>query len=245
MAITTFPIIDVKLPPSVNVFYLDSGIAVFGVPSNPEGIVAAFPGSFAVDVATGNWYRKSAGVGTVGWVIAGASGVFSNVPRAIFRNFTPTGNVGAGLDTLHSFTLDTPNRLLTDGDYVKGRFAGLFATNDNNKRPVIQFDGQTIFDSGLLDLDGAVGRDHWAMDTMIARVSSTTVNAITFVEFGQLFADGAGTFSSTNGLSRSFVVNAVVVTNMTNNPIVLRVAGEGVADNDIVQHTSIVEICQQ
>lgn len=244
MPITTFPIIDVKTPPAINVFYLDSGIAIFGVPSNPETIVAAFPGSFAIDVA-GNWYRKTTGTGNTGWVAISAVGSIANVLRRIARNTTPIGNVGAGLDPLHSFTIDTPNRLLVDGDDIEAVFGGLLAANDNNKRFVIQIDGQTIFDCGLLDFDGAVGRDMWSFQVNIVRVTATTINAVVSCIIGQAFADGAGTFSSTNILTRSFVSNGVVVSNLSNNAVVLRLLAEAVADNDVVQHTSVVSVALQ
>lgn len=244
MPITSFPEIDIKTPPPIKVFYLDSGLAIFGVPSNPEGIVAAFPGSFAIDLA-GVWYRKNAGIGNTGWVVNSANATFLNVLRTVNRNVTPVGNVLAGLDTLHSFTLDTPNRLTTDLDFVEGCYAGIFATNDNNKRLVIQFDGQTIFDSGLQDFDGAADRNGWILTTKIIRSSPTTINTFTQVLIGQMFADGAGAFVSTNGMMRGNISNGVVVSNMTNNPIVLAVLAEGVATNDIIQNSSIVSVSQQ
>lgn len=65
--ITANPTIDIKTPPTVNVWYLDSGVAIFGCLGSPESAVAALPGSFAVDVNTGNWYRKASGTGNAGW----------------------------------------------------------------------------------------------------------------------------------------------------------------------------------
>lgn len=245
MPVTQFPLIDSKIPPSINVFYFDSGLAFFAVPSNPEGNVAANPGSLAIDVVTGNWYRKNSGTGNTGWLLSSGSGTLSNVVRTINRNFTPTGNVGAGLDVLHSFTLDTPNRLLTNGDLVTGNFGGILATNDNNKRLVIQFGGATVFDSALQDFDGAADRNQWSLQTTIARVSATTVNAVTQVQIGQFFADGAGTFVSTNGMDRGSIVVALAVPDMTANPTVFQILAEGVANDDIVQHTSIIELVLQ
>jgi hypothetical protein len=52
-------------------------------------------------------------------------------PRRIRFDTSTVGNVGAGLDTLHTFSLDTPNRLLTDGDSLKVRYGGKFAANAN------------------------------------------------------------------------------------------------------------------
>src|SRR5262245_47670748 len=55
-------------------------------------------------------------------------------PRRIKLDISTPGNVGTGLDLLHTFSLDTPNRLLTNEDYLRVRYSGTFATNDNDKR---------------------------------------------------------------------------------------------------------------
>src|SRR5215813_1100928 len=130
MSTTSFPTIDLKLPPPFSVMYLESGIAIFTCPSNPEGIVTAFPGSMAIDAA-GNWYRKNANVTANGWILV--SNAVAAPLRRVTANTTIVGNSLAALTTLHTFTLDTPNRLLTNGDFLHWTFGGLFATNANTK----------------------------------------------------------------------------------------------------------------
>lgn len=167
------------------------------------------------------------------------------VPRVISGgvNVTATGNVGAGLDPLHSFTLPA-DTLANDLDFIEAVFGGTFATNDNDKRLAIQFDGQTIFDSALQDFDGQADRDQWALKTTIIRVTDTFINAVTQILIGQFFADGAGTLVSTNGMIRGSVVNGVAVADLDTNAVVFRVAAESgaAATNDIVQRSSVVRL---
>lgn len=170
--------------------------------------------------------------------------VLPGYPFALDVNTTATGNVGAGLDALHSTTL-AADTLAANNDFIEAEFSGTFANNDNNKRVVIQLDGQTLFDSGSQDFDGAADRDGWVLRVTIVRTSATTVNASTAVAIGQFFADGAGTFVSTNGMARGNVAHGVTVSNLDSNSVVLRVLGEATSNDDVVARTSTVKLTQR
>src|SRR5262245_57178792 len=94
-----------------------------------------------------------------------------NSPRNINTDLSTPGNVGAGLDLLHTFSLDTPNRLNTNGDYLRVRYSGSFASNANTKRIKISFGSATAHDSTLFDIRSGA----WSYDIIYARVSSTSV----------------------------------------------------------------------
>ncbi len=83
--ITQNPTIDLATEQQPSIYYLDDGVAVFKTIGDPAGVVAANPGSLAVD-ASGNVYRKTS-TGAAGWinvvnepiVLPGIVGDFSQV----------------------------------------------------------------------------------------------------------------------------------------------------------------------
>src|SRR5262245_63414445 len=93
-------------------------------------------------------------------------------PRRIKDDTSVVGNVGAGLDVLHTFSLDTPNRLLTDGDELIVYYGGNFTANDTDKQVQAFFGGTAYESMGLADIDGATG---WTIQARIIRLSSSAV----------------------------------------------------------------------
>lgn len=242
MPVTSFPLIDTKLPPPINVFYLDTGIAVFAVPSNPEGIVSAFPGSFAIDLA-GNWYRKSTGVGNTGWVSSNA-GSTSNLTRRFHTDTSLVGNVGAGLDTLHTFTLPA-NSLATNGDYLTVHYAGVYAANSaSTKRVVINFGGVVVSAPGLTDITNCT----WNYDIRYVRITSTSVLASITFNWGNISSsEAAPAVLGPTGSFHACSSASIAVADLVANPQIMSVQGESGAGttDDVVQNLSIIEISQQ
>ena len=162
-----------------------------------------------------------------------SSGIFN-----LHHDLADAGNVGAGLDDLHSFSLPA-NSLATDGDYLRVRYSGTFATNDNDKRIKISLDGQSVHDPGLFDQDSGT----WVYDIVYARVSATSVRASVLIMWNFGTRDGGGTA----GGNYLFVGDCVTLTvsNLSSNAVTLLVQGEATANNDIVQNLSIIELRQQ
>jgi len=164
-------------------------------------------------------------------------------PRNIHRNLAATGTVTTGLDNLHSFSLPA-NSLQADGDYLRVRYGGTFATNDSDKRIQINFDGQVVNNSTLFDIDSG----SWLYDIIYARVSSTSVRASVVFMWGNINRDGGGTVGGNGAFSGSLVT--VTVANLNNNAVTLLVQGEsnasvGTGTDDVVQNLSIIELTQQ
>ncbi len=157
------------------------------------------------------------------------------VVRNIEVNLTPAQNSGAGLDPLHSYTLNTPYRLVNDEDYLHIRYGGFFAANANTKRIEISFDGQVIHNSGLQTINGGF----WAYNLTILRESATTILAT-----GQLTWNFALSGAFINCLVANIGNLPITVSNLNNNPIVILVSAEsgGAATGDIVQLESVIEI---
>lgn len=169
-------------------------------------------------------------------------------PRIISASFTQIGNVGTGLDNLHSFSL-AANSLATNGDFVKGTYSGLFTTNDDDKRLVFSIDGQVILDTALLDIDlGVSTLVGWTGWVVYGRTSATSVAATAHISLEQVFVDGAGAITalpSNGGFFNKY--NNLTVSNLTSNAVTLLVQGESATatNNNVDQRMSIYELYQQ
>src|SRR5215475_6020246 len=93
-----------------------------------------------------------------------------DAPRRIHFNTSIVGNVGAGLDVLHTFSLDTPNRLLTDGDELIVWYGGNTTANDTDKRVNAFFGGTAYEAAPTTDFDLGIG---WTIAARIIRLSSS------------------------------------------------------------------------
>lgn len=164
-------------------------------------------------------------------------------PRSIETNISTVGNVGVGLDSLHSFSLDTPNRMLTDKDWVRVAYGGVFAGNNNTKRIQVTFDSQVIFNSAARDIDIAYA---WYIGIDYTRLTSTSIRASGFAMLGLVLSGTDGALDTGN--SRWFyqaINGAFNVANLTSNAVTLLVQAEGTANDDIQQNISIIELRQQ
>jgi hypothetical protein len=162
-------------------------------------------------------------------------------PRVIKVDVSVVGNVGAGLDNLHSFSLDTPNRLLTNGDWVRFRYCGNLATNDNDKRLQVTIDSQVLENTGLIDID----QGWWRVEGTYTRLSATSVFAEACISFGFLNQlDGAAAQSGSSQRLISRNAN-LTVANLNSNAVTMLVQAEATANNDVQQNLSIIELFQQ
>lgn len=169
--------------------------------------------------------------------------LFKNVLTTIHRDVTEIGNVGGGADNLHNYTL-LANLLRTDNDYLRITYAWSISANDNDKQVTASFDGQTFMDTGSADLDLDVGV---VASVFIIRLSSTSVriastviaNIVQITSAGAIITFGAGAVIVARTL------DLTGITNLNANSVSIQVVGTGVADNDIIQNLSIIELCQQ
>lgn len=161
--------------------------------------------------------------------------------RNLSVNSTAVGTVGAGLDNLHSFVLPAGS-LRADGDYLKIIQGGFFANNGNTKRVQTTIDGQIIFNSALFSFSSG----DWSIATEIIRISVTTVRVTCRAILGQIASVSAATVVVAGG---GAVLGArrqgLTVANLVTNPVTILAQGEGTADNDVVQDSSIIELIQR
>jgi hypothetical protein len=218
--ITEFPKIDFQIPPTIKVYYLESGLAIFAVPSNPEGIVAANPGSFAID-NVGNWYRKVTGTGKTGWQIANVGAPSPGVPIALPPLTTEV--VANPPSTIMQQYIVPGNTLKQTGDYFEFDAWGRIANNSNLKGVVLGVNqpsgpvGSNIISeanlpligepaSGTLGLNSAM---NWRIFGKVIRVSINTSMAMATYVVGRAILGAGATTAPQNGyiiVSRSNIL---------------------------------------
>lgn len=173
-------------------------------------------------------------------IVLKSNGFIVGYPKCVGVDISTPGNVGTGLDSLHSFSLPAAS-LAANNDWVRWTAGGKFGANDDNKRLVVTFDSQSMEDTGLIDIDG----QDWKFMSTLIRLSSTSVIHNTALWLGFLQFDSAGASAGTGGrfISRSTVLT---VANLNSNNLTMLVQAESAtATNDnITQNQTIVEVCQ-
>lgn len=154
------------------------------------------------------------------------NGAWESVPiRCLNVNVTDTGNVGAGEDDLHTYTLPA-GTLGRDAESVEVEYALTFAANANNKRVRAYFGATAILDTGA----GAQSGGTLVIRARVFRTGAATQKA---------HASFACTIGSAFGVSTA---NLTTPAETLANAITIKVTGEGVANNDIVARTSSVRL---
>ncbi len=170
-----------------------------------------------------------------------ATGLIVGIPKCVLKSRTIVGNVGAGLDTLHSLSL-LADSLSNDEDYIHVDQGGAFAVNDADKRIQISFGGQVIHNSGLRDIDTGV----WRITYDVIRLTSTTVRVSGFMMLGIILAGADGALDTGN--SRYYITALqpadLTVANLNSNAMVILLEAEATNNDDVVQRFSKVELVQ-
>ena len=165
------------------------------------------------------------------------SGQIVGYPRCIHSNPGTAGNIGAGLDNLHSFVLPAAS-LATNGDYLHVRYAGAFATNNNDKRIQISLGGVVVDNTGLFDQDSG----NWSYDIYYIRESATTIKFSVIYTWGLMASDGASAFAGNGRVAAGN--GTLTVSSLDSNAQTLLVAAEGTSNSDITQNLSVIELTQ-
>jgi hypothetical protein len=153
-----------------------------------------------------------------------------------YTDLSSVGNVGAGTDTLHTFTLPA-NTLSADGDWIRFVYAGSFATNDNDKRIQILFDGQVFEDFGAFDFDAGI----WVVGGDYSRVSPTSVRATSIGMYGEPLVMDEGVVSGTPDIIYLARNQLLTVSNLSTTAVAMTVTGTATANDDIVQNKSLLQ----
>lgn len=181
-----------------------------------------------LSILSGPRQRTTAGDNTLG------------VVRNIAFDESNPGTVGAALTVLHTFTLPA-NSLIKNGDGLRIVYGGLYASNANTKRIQTEFDSQVLYNSGLLTINSG----SWQITEDILRLSATSIRVSLGVLLGQIDANAGSTAVAAGGGAEIAGRNiTVTVANLNSNPVVIRVLGQGTANDDVQQTYSTIDIVQ-
>lgn len=168
------------------------------------------------------------------------------VPKCILRavadpKLTNGGNVGAGLDVIHTYSLPSDS-LKSDGDILNLWYEFNFAANNNDKRIDGTFGGNNYFGMALIDVDGGGG----ILNVNITRLTSTSVRIGFFTIFNFLHADSAAppvmSSFTTGAYHDSRAVLASGLSDMDTNNTTIELRAEGTANDDITVSTAIFHL---
>jgi hypothetical protein len=250
---TSFPKISV-IQPGQRIFYTDSGQAIFGVPSSPEGMVAAAPGSLAI-ASNGDWFKKLTGHGNTGWAIQGGGG---GQPKMLPPLTAPVSSGVGTSQPLQVYAIPAgsfPN----DGDLIRYTMVGSVGPVDGIKfiEPIIQV-GSIVevgspypINSGFLsagipqDNVAFVGATGWRIVGEIVRITTSSLIFSASLHYGWLGVHSDNNLSSEN--QGAFQINGIFVGSTRNaiNPNNgFSLVGSALSNNvgDLVQNLTTVEV---
>lgn len=153
----------------------------------------------------------------------------TNILRVASSQYTAVGNVGGGTDNLMGYTVPA-NTLNADGDVIRITGAGTIANNANAKQLSFTFPGSGGCTWSLASLPASVA-GAWFFEGTIQRTASNAQRC-TY----ELRVINTGT----NALSAIYQLQGTQ-TATDSSTITWQTAAVGVADNDVVQNTMLVE----
>lgn len=193
---------------------------VLGGPSGSPVLNMGPGGATALDTTLSRVAAHTFGVSAGG----AANSEQAALGGTLFVSTTSTGNVGAGEDNLISYNVPA-STLGLNNERLVFKAAGTIANNANQKRIKVFFGSDTLFDTGATGLPTSAAID-WEITGEIFRTGAATQKAIVKIV----------TDNSTFGSS----VNYATATRTLSSANTLKLTGEGVADNDIVQEVFTV-----
>lgn len=145
----------------------------------------------------------------------------AKVGGVISVNLAPVGNVGTGEDNLMTYTLPA-SALGTTNDFIEINGFGSLAANANTKRVRVYFGATVILDTTALALNSG----NWQFTARVYRTGAATQYAE--ADWSKTVAGAAILVQNTNPAET------------LSGTVLVRVTGEGVANNDIVQNSMTI-----
>lgn len=156
-------------------------------------------------------------------IVAGSGTARAKAGGTISSNVTATGNVGAGEDTLHTYTIPA-STLSANGKFLRIKQAVSFAANGNAKQYRIKYGATTIYDSGSVLQNGGSA----VFEIVITRTGTASQMVLIQAQFSasSLLASPTPYQTTSETMSSTSVFTDT---------------GSATADNDIVSRATIIE----
>ena len=166
-------------------------------------------------------------------------GYISGVPKCVFRGGNFAGNVGAGLQALFSFNFPAKS-FKSDLDSFRAILGGAFAANDDNKRIALGFGPNTVFDTGLFDIDGF----GFHIEVVGVRLDPTHINLSIMALMGHSSASSAAYLPTAGSLHFCVNNNILAVTDMdtTGNALLLTGESATATNNNVIWNVGFIEL---
>lgn len=149
---------------------------------------------------------------------AGGSSSTVKLGGTLTTDTTQTGNVGAGEDTLQTYSLPA-STLSVNGNTMYGQVSGTTANDASAKVIRVKFGATTIFESETLaDFDY-----HWTIQWRVTRTGAATQKAIAWMN------------TNNNATPYSSDCQYSTPTETLSGAVTVLVTGEATSDNDIVK----------
>lgn len=171
-----------------------------------------------------------------------SNGQIIGLPYVIHTNFTTVGNVGGGVDTLHTYTMPA-NTLAADGDFLEYEYSGQINNAGVNAKTFGNQVAGTTIENGAGGTFANGGLMGWRLFARVIRVSPVLLRCSTNSLVGFLSIDNAAAltvFGIGFGAFNRFV--DLAVSNVTITPVVLNAIATGTSDNDIDQRASVIKL---
>lgn len=157
-------------------------------------------------------------------ITPGTSSGSATVSGVVDTQTTPVGNVGAGEDTLMTYTLPA-NSLVSTGRGVRYKAIGAIANNINAKTLKFYFGSQMI----SVTVPISIAAD-WIADALIIRTGASA----------QRYSIDVKVVNSATNAMLGFVSQGTL-TETESGTIVIKATGEATSNNDITQNISLIE----
>ena len=154
------------------------------------------------------------------FIVAGSSSSFAPIGGMLFTDTTQTGNVGAGEDTIFTYTIPT-DVLIGVNSSFSFESAGRFSASVNNKRIRVYFGATVIYDTGALAITLA---GDWSITGTVTDTAASAQKAV--VEFTSTQMGTAPTCDYTTPAEAA------------NTTIVFKVTAEAVTNDDVIHEMS-------
>lgn len=172
-------------------------------------------------LAMASTFNINPNTGLVSLKAGSSTSLLAKAGGKVHVNTSAVGNVGTGEDDLMTYSVPA-SMLDTNGQSLCGRATGTIANNVNAKRLRLKFGSTTILDTGAAGIPVSAAIS-WTLDFEIIRTGATTqkVNANL----------------STNNATLASYVGVTTASETLSGAVTLKLTGEAVSNNDIVEET--------